>query len=102
MIGSQIAQNVTRSAHHRWTFPQRVCDYKSLHLEMLGVEVVMSPGHAVDRLARPDRGLLPVTVDYLEDGLQIHPNKEFDPDWQVRFKGKLIPVGDVIILSEHE
>jgi hypothetical protein len=73
-----------------------------LYLEMLAGEVVMSPGHAVDLLAYPAEGLLPITIDYVEGGLQIHPNKEFDPDWHVRFGGKLIRVGHPTVLSEHE
>jgi hypothetical protein len=70
---------------------------------MLGAEVVMSPGHEVELLAYPGEGLLPITIDYVEGGLQIHPNKEFDPDWHVRFGGKLIPVvGNPTVLAEHE
>lgn len=73
-----------------------------LYLEMLGEEVVMSPGHAVDLLAYPGEGLLPITIDSVEGGLQIHPHKEFDPDWHVRFAGKVIRAGHPTVLSEHE
>jgi hypothetical protein len=73
-----------------------------LYLEMLGIEVVLSPGHSIELLARPSEGLLPITVDYIESGLQVHPHKEFDPDWHVKFKGKLIRVDRPIRLSEHE
>jgi hypothetical protein len=73
-----------------------------LYLEMLGAEIVMSPGHAIDLLAAPGKGLLPITIDYVDRGLQIHPHKEFDPDWHVLFAGKLIPAGYPTILSEHE
>jgi hypothetical protein len=72
-----------------------------IYLEMVGAEIVLAPGNAVELLARPD-GLLPVTIDYVEDGLQIHPHKEFDPDWHVRFKGKLIRAGHPTILSDCE
>jgi hypothetical protein len=73
-----------------------------LYLEMLGAEVVLGPGHSVELLARPSEGLLPITVDYVDGGLQIHPHKEFDPDWHVRFKGNVIPAGWPTILSKHE
>ena len=73
-----------------------------IYLEMLGAEIVLSPGHAVELLARSGDGLLPVTIDYVEGGLQVHPHKEFDPDWHVRFNGKLIPAGYPTILSALE
>lgn len=73
----------------------------TLYLEMIAAEVVMSPGHEVELLGAGE-DLLPITVDYVEGGLQIHPNKEFDPGWHVRFAGKLIPAGFPTILAEHE
>lgn len=73
-----------------------------LFLEMLGEEVVLSPGHSVELLARQSPDLLPLTIDYVDGGLQIRPYKEFDPDWHVRFKGKVIRAGHPTILSEHE
>jgi hypothetical protein len=72
-----------------------------LYLEMLGEEVVLAPGHEVELLALPLEDLLPLTVSYVEGGLQIHPHKEFDPDWHVRFMGKAIRAGHPTILSEH-
>jgi hypothetical protein len=73
-----------------------------LYLEMTGAEIVMRPGHAIDLLASPEEGLLPITIDCVEGGLQIHPYKQFDPDWHVRFAGKVICAGFPTILSEHE
>jgi hypothetical protein len=73
-----------------------------LYLEMLGQEVVLSPGHEVELLARPSEGLLPITIGYVNGGLQIHPHKEFDPDWHVRFREKLIPAGHPTVLRDHE
>jgi hypothetical protein len=73
-----------------------------LFLEMLGAEVVISPGQSVELLARPSEGLLPVTIDYVDGGLQIHPHQEFDPDWHVLFKGKLLQAGFPTVLSDHE
>jgi len=73
-----------------------------VYLEMTAEEVVLAPGHSVELVARPSEGLLPITIDYVERGLQIHPHKEFDPDWHVRFKGKLIRAGYPTRLSEHE
>jgi hypothetical protein len=65
----------------------------TLYLEMLGAEVILDPGHQIELLALPLDGLLPLSIDYVEGGLQIHPHKEFDPDWHVRFNGKLIRAG---------
>lgn len=73
-----------------------------LHLEMLGAEIVLSPGHEIDLLAAPSEGLLPISIDCVDGGLQVHPHKEFDPDWHVLFAGKLIPAGYPTILKEYE
>ena len=73
----------------------------TLYLEMLGEEVVLSPGHEVELLALPLEDLLPLTVSYVKGGLQIHPHKEFDPDWHVRFKGKILRAGHPTVLAEH-
>ena len=70
-----------------------------LHLEMTGAEVVLPPGHAVEILAKPSEMLLPLTIDYVEGGLQIHPYKEFDPDWHLRFRGKLVRADNLTVLS---
>lgn len=73
-----------------------------LHLEMLAEEVVLGPGHSVELLARPTEGLLPLTIDYAPGGLQIHPHKEFDPDWHVRFNGKTIRAGHPTRIADYE
>jgi hypothetical protein len=73
-----------------------------LYLEILAEEVVLSPGHSVELLARPSADLLPITIDYVDGGLQIHPHKEFDPDWHVRFKGQVIRAGHPTVLAEYE
>jgi hypothetical protein len=73
-----------------------------LYLEMRCEEVVLSPGHSIQLLAMPSPNLLPLAIGYVEGGLQIYPHKEADPDWHVRFKGKLIRAGHPTLLSEHE
>lgn len=73
----------------------------TLYLEMLGEEVIMSPGHTVELLAKDTNDLLPLTIGYVERGIQVHPYKELDPDWHVRFNGKLIRAGHPTILAEH-
>ena len=73
-----------------------------MYLEMLGKEVILSSGHSVELLAQPSNHLLPITVRFVQGGLQIHPHKEFDLDWHVRFKGKLIRAGHPTVLAEHE
>lgn len=74
----------------------------SLHLEMLAEEVILAPGHRVELLAKPSSGLLPLTIGHFAGGLQIHPHQEFDPDWHVRFNGKVIRAGHPTRLAELE
>lgn len=74
----------------------------SIHLELVPEEVILSPGHKVELLARPDPDLLPITIDYFEGGLQVFANKVFDPDWHVRFKGIVIKAGNPLRLADHE
>ena len=74
----------------------------SLHLEMLAEEVILAPGHRVELLARPSAGLLPISVLQVEGGLQVLPNKEFDPDWHVRFKGQVIRAGHPLRLTDYD
>ena len=83
-------------------FRNDTTDKLRLFLEMLGEEIVLSPGHAVELVARPSPDLLPITIDYVSGGLQIHPCREFDPDWHIRFRGKLIRAGHPTLLSDHE
>jgi hypothetical protein len=65
----------------------------TLYLELLGEEVVLAPGMEVDLLALPSDQLLPLSICHVEGGIQIYPHKEFDPDWHVRFNGKVIRAG---------
>lgn len=74
----------------------------SLHLEMLAEEVIVSPGHTVELLARPSPDLLPISVHQVDGGMQIHPHKEFDPDWHVRFNGKILRAQHPLRLADHE
>lgn len=73
-----------------------------LYLEMLGAEVVVAPGHVMELLAGQQQDVLPITIHYVQGGLQIHPYKQFDPEWHVKFKDKVIPVSDLTVLAEHE
>ncbi len=74
----------------------------TLYLEMLCEEVVLAPGHKVDLLALPLDDLLPLSISYVEGGLQIHPYKVADPDWHVRFRDRVIRAGHTTILAEYE
>jgi hypothetical protein len=74
----------------------------SLHLEMLAEEVILAPGHRVELLARPSPDLLPISVHQVEGGLQVFPNKEFDPDWHVRFNGRVIRAGHPLRLADYD
>ena len=73
-----------------------------ISLEMLCEEIVMSPGHRIELLARPSPGLLPISVHQVERGLHVFPDREFDPDWHVRFNGKVLRAQHPLRLSEHE
>ncbi len=73
-----------------------------LFLEMTCEEVVLSPGHSVELLARPNPDLLPLTIELVDGGLQIHPCRIFDPDWHIRFNGMILKPGYPSRLSEYE
>jgi len=73
-----------------------------LYLEMIPEEVVLSPGHRVQLLAKPSPGLLPLSIGFVGDGLQVYAHREADPDWHVIFNGKLIKAGSPTLLKEHE
>ena len=61
-----------------------------ISLEMTCEEVFLAPGQHIELLAKPSELLLPLTIAYLSDGLQVFPHKEWDPDWMIRFEGNLI------------
>ncbi|MES2260083.1 MAG: hypothetical protein V4724_16295, partial [Pseudomonadota bacterium] len=52
--------------------------------------------------SKPTEDLLPLTIDIVTGGLQIHPHKEFDPDWHVRFNCLVIRAGCPTILEAYE
>jgi hypothetical protein len=74
----------------------------SLFLELVPEQVVLSPGHSVELLAKPSDDLLPLTINLVEGGLQIYAHMEAVPDWHVRFNGKTILTQALLILKEHE
>ena len=74
----------------------------SISLEMLCEEIILSPGHSIELLAAPSNNLLPLSICYCSNGIQIYPHKEFDPDWYIRFNGKLIKPAHPTKLSEWE
>ena len=66
----------------------------SLYLEMVPDEVVLSPGHQIELLARPSgQEVHPLTVNYLNNGIQVYPHLEPDPDWHIRFQGRIYAAG---------
>jgi len=73
-----------------------------LYLEMLCAEVHLSPGHEVELLGMASPELLPISVSVSDGSVTVYPQRVFDPEWHVRFKGKLIPAGWPTRLSEHE
>lgn len=72
-----------------------------LYLEMIPEQVTLSPGDEVELLARPSEHLLPIDVERVEDGYHIHAHKEWDPDWHVRYRGKVIKARTPTRLMDH-
>lgn len=60
-----------------------------LYLEMTCEVVILAPGHMVELLAEPAPELLPLTILGVTQGLQIYSGVG-NPDWHIRFQGKLI------------
>jgi hypothetical protein len=73
-----------------------------LFLEMVPEEVVLSPGHSVELLARPSADLLPLDIQPVDGGFQIHAYREWDPSWHVRFRGQVIRAGHPTVLKDFE
>ena len=71
-----------------------------IFLEMTCEEIFLAPGHHIQLLAKHTDELLPITIQYIDDGLQIFPHKEFDPDWHIRFMGEVIKPGYPTRLAE--
>lgn len=61
-----------------------------IFLEMTCEEIYLAPGHHIELLAKNTETLLPISVFYVVGGLQVFPKQEFDPDWYIRFKGKIL------------
>ncbi|WP_349745322.1 hypothetical protein [Roseateles cavernae] len=74
----------------------------TLHLELIPEEVILAPGHSVDLVAKPTDDLLPLSIEPVDGGYQIHACRAFDPDWHVRFNGKLLKAGNPTRLRDHE
>ncbi|MFV0675967.1 hypothetical protein [Variovorax sp. tm] len=73
----------------------------TLYLEMLPEEVILEAGDQVELLALPTDNLLPLDVAPVEGGLHIHAHKKWDPDWHVRFRGRVIKAGNPTRLSDY-
>jgi hypothetical protein len=71
------------------TFRNDTAAEMRIYLEAIGDVVVLSPGHEIDLLGKSSEGLLPITVDYVDDGLQVFALRDADPDWHFRFQGRL-------------
>ena len=85
-----------------WSFSNDTSSDLCLYLEMVPEEVILSPGHSVDLLAKPTDELLPLSVEHVDNGYHVHAHREFDPDWHVRFNGKLIKAGNPTRLKDHD
>ncbi len=61
-----------------------------LFLELTCEEVILSPGHEIDLLARPIEGLRPITIVDEEDGWVVYPHLLVNTDWHIRYKGQIV------------
>lgn len=61
-----------------------------IFFEMMCEEVFLPLGQEIEILAKKSEGLLPITIHYIHDGLQIFANNDWDPDWHIRFNGEII------------
>lgn len=73
----------------------------TLYLELVPEEVILEVGDEIELLARPSENLLPLHITAVQGGLQIHAFKEWDPDWHVRFNGKVIKAESPTRLADH-
>lgn len=73
----------------------------TLYLELVPEEVILEVGYEIELLARPSENLLPLHIAAVQGGLQIHAFKEWDPDWHVRFNGKVIKAESPTQLADH-
>lgn len=73
----------------------------SLYLEMVPEEIVLDVGDEVELLARPSDDLLPLDITPVDGGFHIHAFKAWDPDWHVRFNGKVIKAESPTRLADH-
>lgn len=76
------------------TFKNETNAEMKLYLEMVPEMVILSPGDEIEPLACPSNGVLPISVERVEDGFHIHAYREADPDWQVRYRS-------LVIKAEH-
>ena len=83
------------------TFKNETTSEMTLYLEKVPEEVTLSPGDEIELLARPSEDLLPLDVVRVADGFHIHAHKEWDPDWHVRFRGKIIKARTPTHLADH-
>lgn len=84
-----------------WTFKNDTALDMTLYLELIPEEVILSPGDEVELLARPNKDLLPLDVERVAGGFQVHAYKVADPDWHVRFMGKVIKACTPTRLIDH-
>jgi hypothetical protein len=59
---------------------------KTLFFEPYCEQVKLEPGDKIDILVSDTAGLYPLDVDYLEDGMQIFPNRA-SPRWMIQKNG---------------
>lgn len=64
-----------------------------LHLEATGDEVVLSPGHKIELLAQSSDEIYPLAINYFDGGMQIYANLDPDPDWHIKFNGRVYSAG---------
>jgi hypothetical protein len=73
----------------------------TVFLEILGEEVVLSPGHEMELFSENKEEHFPMHIFYRSDGIQIYPHRG-SPKWLVKFNGKEIVPAYPTKLSEYE
>jgi hypothetical protein len=73
----------------------------TIYLEMHCEEIRVSPDQSFELLIEDIHDALPVTINYVESGLQIYPHRA-TPDWLIIFNGQRIKPSYPTILKNYE
>ncbi len=72
----------------------------TVFLELLCEEIRVAPGLSFELLIEEIPEALPVSINYVDGGLQIYPHRSC-PDWLIVFNGKKVKPDYPTILAEY-